>query len=92
MSRSGRFPFGLNLPIPTLQLADLSAFCQLTNPATDSQITDPWNRTSSYLMVLDLTGDLAFVQPAKESLIAELNKLPSNTWVGLLRRKGAYPF
>lgn len=40
------------------------------------------------LMVLDLTGDLALVQPAKESLAAQLDKLPSNTWVGLLNAQG----
>lgn len=41
------------------------------------------------LMVLDLTGDLALVQPAKESLAAELDKLPPNTWVGLLNAQGS---
>ncbi len=40
------------------------------------------------LMVLDLTGDLALVEPAKEALVAELNKLPSNVWVGLLNAQG----
>jgi len=36
------------------------------------------------LTVLDLTGDLALVEPAKESLIAEFDKLPPNVWVALL--------
>src|SRR5208337_425851 len=37
------------------------------------------------LVVLDLTGDLALIEAAKQALIAEISKLPHNTWVGLLR-------
>ena len=37
------------------------------------------------LVVLDLTGDLSLVDPAKEALVAELRKMPSNAWAGLLR-------
>jgi hypothetical protein len=37
------------------------------------------------LVVLDLVGDLFLVEPAKDAFIAEINKLPSNTYVGLLR-------
>jgi len=37
------------------------------------------------LVVLDLTGDLALIDAAKQSLIAEISKLPRNAWVGLLR-------
>lgn len=37
------------------------------------------------LIVLDLTGDLSFAEPAKEGLISAIRKLPSTTWVGLLR-------
>jgi len=36
------------------------------------------------LIVLDLAGDLALVEPAKESLAAELDKLPPNVWIALL--------
>lgn len=37
------------------------------------------------LVVLDLTGDLSLVDPAREALTAELNKLPPKAWAGLLR-------
>lgn len=37
------------------------------------------------LVVLDLTGDLSLITAAKSALIAQINKLPSNIWVGLLR-------
>src|SRR5208283_4717554 len=37
------------------------------------------------LVVLDLTGDLALIDAAKQALIAEISKLPQNAWVGLLR-------
>ncbi len=37
------------------------------------------------LLVLDLTSDLSLVDAAKQALLAEISKLPSNAWVGLLR-------
>lgn len=37
------------------------------------------------LVVLDLTGDPDQVVPAKQALIAQIAKLPSNAWVGLLK-------
>jgi hypothetical protein len=37
------------------------------------------------LVVVDLTGDLALVNAAKQALSAEVSKLPANAWVGLLR-------
>lgn len=37
------------------------------------------------LVVLDLTGDLAYVTPAKAALIAAVNRLAPNAWVALLR-------
>lgn len=37
------------------------------------------------LLVLDLVGDLAAVEPAKEAMIAEIEKLAPETYVGLLR-------
>jgi len=37
------------------------------------------------LVVFDLTGDLSLITAAKQAVIAEINKLPPNTWVGLLR-------
>jgi len=37
------------------------------------------------LLVLDFAGDLAYIEPAKEALAAELPRLPANAYVGLLR-------
>lgn len=37
------------------------------------------------LVVLDVTGDLTLVDPARQALVAELEKLPGGAWVGLLR-------
>lgn len=37
------------------------------------------------LLVLDVTGDPAFVDPARQALVAEISKLPRNAWVALLR-------
>jgi hypothetical protein len=36
-------------------------------------------------VVLDLTGDLSLVDPAREALTTELNKLPPKAWAGLMR-------
>jgi hypothetical protein len=43
------------------------------------------NSDQVILIVLDLTGDLALIDAAKQALIAEISKLPQNAWVGLLR-------
>ena len=37
------------------------------------------------LLVLDFTGDISLVDAAKQALIADLPKLDSNAWVGVLR-------
>lgn len=37
------------------------------------------------LVVLDLSGDVALADPAKEALISRIRSLPDSTWVGLLR-------
>jgi hypothetical protein len=37
------------------------------------------------LLVLDLSGDLALLDAAKQALTTEISKLPANAWVGLLR-------
>jgi hypothetical protein len=37
------------------------------------------------LIVLDLTGDLALISPARDALKSELQALPANVWVALLR-------
>ena len=37
------------------------------------------------LLVLDLTGDPAYIDPARDALVSEISKLQRNTWVALLR-------
>lgn len=37
------------------------------------------------LLVLDLVGDLALVEAAKQAVIEQVNRLPANAWVSLLR-------
>lgn len=37
------------------------------------------------LLVMDVTGDPALVDPARDALIAEISKLPANIWVGAMR-------
>ncbi|MDX2151566.1 MAG: hypothetical protein SFV54_12585 [Bryobacteraceae bacterium] len=37
------------------------------------------------LIVLDVVGDIALVDPAREALIESITALPPNVWVGLLR-------
>lgn len=37
------------------------------------------------LLVLDLTGDLTLVDPARQALLARLDALPANVWTGLFR-------
>ena len=37
------------------------------------------------LLVLDLTSDLSLSDAAKQAVLAQISKLPSNAWVGLLR-------
>jgi hypothetical protein len=37
------------------------------------------------LIVMDVTGDPSYVDPARQALVAEISKLPGNAWVALLR-------
>lgn len=37
------------------------------------------------LLVLDVTGDPSYVEPARQALESEISKLPRNVWVALLR-------
>lgn len=37
------------------------------------------------LVVLDVTGDLTLVDPARQAAVAQIEKLPDGVWVGLLR-------
>jgi hypothetical protein len=53
-------------------------------PAAINALQDPLS-DQVILLVLDLTGDLALIDPAEQALTSEIGKLPSNAWVGLLR-------
>jgi hypothetical protein len=53
-------------------------------PAAINTLQDPLS-DQVILLVLDLTGDLAFIDPAEQALTSEIGKLPNNAWVGLLR-------
>lgn len=37
------------------------------------------------LVLLDVTGDLTLVDPARQALVSEIAKLPSSAWIGVLR-------
>ena len=37
------------------------------------------------LVILDVTGDISLVEPAKQSLIENISRLPANAWAGVLR-------
>ena len=49
-------------------------------------VTSQWGPGSDQiiLLVLDLNGDLALANAAKQALTVQISKLPSNCWVGLL--------
>ena len=79
-------PLWVDPPDTHLKAVDLSALIN-NQPAAISKILTP-DSDLVILLVLDLSGDLALVQPAKESLAAELDKLPANAWVGLLQAQG----
>ena len=80
-------PLWLDPADPKLAASDLAVFVN-NQPTKIAKLLTP-ESDLVILLVLDLTGDLALVQPAKEALVAELNKLPSNAWVGLLNSQGA---
>ena len=42
------------------------------------------------LLVLDLAGDLTYVDPAKDALIEEIRNAPENVWVGLMRAQDGF--
>ena len=53
-------------------------------PTAISRILDP-SSDLVILLVLDVTGDISFIDPAKRALIEQVDALPANAWVGLLR-------
>lgn len=53
-------------------------------PARTLRVRGPGTGMILFL-VLDLVGDLAFVDPARQSLISELGNLPEHVWATVLR-------
>ena len=68
---------------PLLAMKDLRATLEGA-PSRVMDVKGPGNDLL-LLVVLDVVGDLSLVEPAKDALIAEIDKLPPNTYVGLLR-------
>lgn len=53
-------------------------------PAKAARIKGPESELLIFV-VLDLVGDLAFVDPARQSLISEIRELPGHVWPAVLR-------
>ena len=79
-------PLWLEPADPSFAASDLSVSIN-NQPAKIAKLLKP-DSDLLVLIALDLTGDLALVEPAKETLVAEVNKLPANAWVGLLNTQG----
>jgi len=57
----------------------------LNNKAAPVTSTQGPGTDEVILVVLDLTGDISLIDPARQALISEIGKLPGNCWVGLLK-------
>jgi hypothetical protein len=54
------------------------------NPAVVTRLQAPGD-DMIILLVFDVTGDLALIDPAKQAIFERLNGLPKNTYVGVMR-------
>lgn len=68
----------------------LDALRAALKPTVDGQPAKPVRLLDTgsdmlVLVVLDLVGDLAFVDPARQALIAEIRGLPPHVWPAILR-------
>ena len=88
MSTARAQPVRLSIPawIETENAATASKFEATLNgkPVEISSQLAP-SSDEIILIVMDVTGDSSFVDPAREALDAEISKLPHNAWAGLLR-------
>jgi hypothetical protein len=78
-----RIPLWIDPPQDRLDPRDV----QLTvngKPAQVARILDPSNDLV-VLLVLDLTGDITLIDKAKAALVWQIDALPQNAWVGLLK-------
>jgi hypothetical protein len=76
-------PVWIDPPPKNLSAEDIVATLN-GQPATISQVLDP-SSDLVILLVLDVTGDISLVDLAKRALISQVEELPENAWVGLLR-------
>lgn len=88
-SSGGSHPTHVSIPVwidpqpDSLNAGDIVATLN-GQPAAISQVLGP-SSDLVILVVLDVTGDISLVDPAKRALISQINGLPENAWVGLLR-------
>jgi len=88
-SSGGSHPTHVSIPVwidpqpDSLNAGDIVATLN-GRPAAISQVLGP-SSDLVILVVLDVTGDISLVDPAKRALISQINGLPENAWVGLLR-------
>ena len=88
-SNGGSHPTHVSIPVwidpqpDSLNAGDIVATLN-GRPAAISQVLGP-SSDLVILVVLDVTGDISLVDPAKRALISQINGLPENAWVGLLR-------
>ncbi len=74
-----RIPFWVTSGTASVPLAKLNGA-----PAKILRVQGPGDDLI-VLLVLDLAGDLAQVDPARDAVVEGLGKLPANTWVALMR-------
>lgn len=78
-----RIPLWIDPQQDHLDLRDL----QLTVNGKAAQVARVSNPSDDLvvLLVLDLTGDISLIEKAKQALVSQIDELPSNAWVGLLK-------
>jgi hypothetical protein len=78
-----RIPLWIDPPQDRLDARDI----QLTvngKPAEVAKVSNP-SSDLIVLLALDLTGDITLIDKAKQALVSQIDELPSNAWVGLLK-------
>jgi hypothetical protein len=78
------WPANGDTPLPPAQFSSSLKATVEGAPARTVRVRGPGSDMILFL-VLDLVGDLAFVDPARQSLIAELGGLPDHVWATVLR-------
>jgi hypothetical protein len=78
-----RIPLWIDPPQDQLKAGDL----ELALNGKPTHVTGMLSPSSDLviLLVLDLTGDITLIDKAKQALVSQIDDLPPNAWVGLLR-------